>query len=74
MFNDSFITITENAKSDIILMLKICFLQVKSLFEHVQCMFYLTIVVLSVVKYVPRPWFLTSLPSSVGFMCCVKDL
>ncbi len=30
--------------------------------------------VLSVVKDVPRPWFLTSLPSSVEFMCCVKYL
>ncbi len=30
--------------------------------------------VLSVVKDVPRPWFLASLPSSVWFMCCVKDL
>ncbi len=30
--------------------------------------------ILSVVKDVPRPWFLTSLPSSVRFMCCVKNL
>ncbi len=28
--------------------------------------------VMSVVKYVPRPWFLTSLPSSVRFMCLCK--
>ncbi len=30
--------------------------------------------ILSVVKYLSKPWFLVSLPSSVGFMCCVKDL
>ncbi len=30
--------------------------------------------VLSVVKDVPRPWFLASLPWSVWFMCCVNDL
>ncbi len=35
---------------------------------------FLTNLVLSVVKDVPRPWILASFPSSVGFMCCVKDL
>ncbi len=48
--------------------------RIKDISNSIRVNGFLTIMVLSVVKDVSRQWFLASLPSSVGFMCCTKDL